>query len=235
MTRFRSFSLALALTFSIPWLILIVMPHAKMRALGPVPYDNDDPSKGEFPPAVPNIAKQGAKVYAREGCVQCHTQVIRPDYLGVDSWKKGWGDRQENNQTSPDFTRSTVPRDYLTEEYAMLGVQRNGPDLSNAGYRFGSAKEIHEHLYDPRADDWWSAMPSYRHLYELRKIRGQRSDHALDVMGRHAPAEGYEIVPTDEASALVGYIMSLRKDAELPNAETGDTADSTEAGAMSGT
>lgn len=216
MTRFRTFLLGLAATFFIPWLFLIVIPSAKMRAMEPVPYDVEDPAKGDYPPPTPNIAKQGARVFAREGCVQCHTQVIRPDYLGIDSWKQGWGSDQESKGLV--YTRPTRAMDYYGEDYAYIGIQRNGPDLANYGYRARSADWIHTHLYDPKEFNWWSTMPSFRHLYETRKIQGQRSDEALSLKGRHAPPEGYEVVPGPDAEALVGYLTTRMKDAELPSA-----------------
>jgi cytochrome c oxidase cbb3-type subunit 2 len=223
MTRFRTFFLGLAATFFFPWLILIVLPHAEMRALQPVAVDPEDATKGEYPPPVPNIAKQGEKIYAREGCAQCHTQVVRPTYLGIDSYKKGWG-REQENLGAPVLTRSTQPLDYYGESYAYLGVERSGPDLSNYGYRAPDAATLHAHLYSPKDFAWWSTMPSYRNFYEVRKIQGQPSEDALAVSGKHAPADGHEIVPTADARALVGYLMTLKKDADLPGAAAKDGA-----------
>ena len=57
-------------------------------------------------------------------------------------------------------------------------------------------------------------MPSFRHLYVKRKIRGQKSESALkDVDWEDEnDAQNYEIVPSERAKALVGYIMTLKKD-----------------------
>ena len=52
-------------------------------------------------------------------------------------------------------------------------------------------------------------MPPFRYLFIKRKITGQRAIDALDLTGPEAPEPGYEIVPTDEARALVGYLLSL--------------------------
>ncbi len=223
MTRFRTFFLGLAVTFFLPWLVLIVLPHARLRAMHPVALDPEDATKGEYPPPVPNIAKQGEKVYAREGCAQCHTQVVRPTYLGIDSYKRGWG-REQENLKAPSLTRTTQPLDYYGESYAYLGVERSGPDLSNYGYRAPDAAKLHAHLYDPKALYWWSTMPGYRHLYEVRKIQGEPSNEALPLTGKHAPAEGHEIVPTADARALVGYLMTLKKDADLPGGAAEETS-----------
>jgi cytochrome c oxidase cbb3-type subunit 2 len=72
-----------------------------------------------------------------------------------------------------------------------------------------SAAWHHLHLYAPRFINRESNMPSYRFLYEKRRISGQRSDDALKLTGDAAPPEGWEIVPTYEAKCLVAYLMSL--------------------------
>jgi len=94
MTNFRTFILGLAAAFGLPWLCLIVLPVMKYQQLTPVAYDKDkDGVEGFFPPAP--ISAQGQLIYVREGCNQCHTQMIRPSQLGLDGWYKGWGQDQE--------------------------------------------------------------------------------------------------------------------------------------------
>ena len=59
-------------------------------------------------------------------------------------------------------------------------------------------------------------MPSYRYLFDKRKISGQRSVDALDV-----PVEdGWEVVPKPEAKELVGYLLSLDRSHPLKEAKT---------------
>lgn len=67
----------------------------------------------------------------------------------------------------------------------------------------------HRHLYNPRSITYASTMPSFRFLYETRRITGERSADALQLTGEHAPPEGWEVVPTYDAKALVAYLMSL--------------------------
>ena len=52
-------------------------------------------------------------------------------------------------------------------------------------------------------------MPSYRFLYEKRRVTGDRSAEALRLSGPGAPPEGWEVVPTYDAKCLVAYLMSL--------------------------
>jgi cytochrome c oxidase cbb3-type subunit II len=213
MTNFRTFILGLAASFGLPWLCLIVLPAMQYEHVTPVAYDKDkDGVEGYFPPAP--ISGQGQLVYIREGCNQCHTQMIRPIQLGLDGWYKGWGQDQEGRPATP--VRPNVLRDYLSEKYALLGIQRVGPDLANFGWRAPDANALHVHLYAPRSVHDWSTMPSYKQLYKLQKIQGPESDRALKLPKHFAPPAGYEVVPTPEADRLVEYLFSLKKDYPVP-------------------
>ena len=194
----KNLLLGLVATFALPWLVVVVRPYGSMSRLSPVAYDEDagDQMKGTFPPVRMAGHARGQTIYFEQGCAQCHTQVIRPQYLGGDGdeFKKGWGTEQDS--FAPKRTRQTTPYDYLGETFAPIGHRRNGPDLANAGYRFASRTDVLAHLFDPRARNDWSTCPSQRHLFSERRIQGQPSDLAVQATGAHAPAEGYEIVPS---------------------------------------
>lgn len=213
MSQFRKFILLLGASFGLPWLCLIVVPAVKYQSLTQLAYDKErDGVEGLYPPAP--INRQGQLVYAREGCVQCHTQMIRPSQLALDGWRKGWGQDQEARPAVP--VRPNTLRDYLGEPYAFLGVHRNGPDLANYGWRAPDRATIHRMLYAPRSLHDWSNMPSFAHLYSKRLAQGPASAKALKLPAKHAPEAGYEIVPTAEAEALVDYLLSLKKDYPVP-------------------
>ena len=74
-----------------------------------------------------------------------------------------------------------------------------------------SATWHHRHLYSPRSINVDSNMPSYRFLYQTRRINDAPSDDALKFSGSEAPPEGWEIVPTYDAKCLVAYLISLNQ------------------------
>ena len=74
-----------------------------------------------------------------------------------------------------------------------------------------SAAWHHVHLYSPRSINLDSNMPSYRFLYQARRISDARSSDALQLTGSDAPPEGWEIVPTYDAKCLVAYMMALNQ------------------------
>ena len=184
--------LGLAGTFALPWLVLIVWPYASFAKLSPVAYDEDagDELKGFFPPARVASESRGQHVYFAQGCAQCHTQVIRPQYIGGDGdeFKKGWG--AEQGLFAPKRTRQTTPYDYLGEFFAAIGQRRNGPDLANAAFRFANRGEVLAHLSDPRARHEWSTCPSQRHLFSIVKTQGQTPPLAMFITGQTCTRAG---------------------------------------------
>jgi cytochrome c oxidase cbb3-type subunit 2 len=224
MNSFRYFFFGLFATFLLPWYFMVVRPYQFFSNLEPAAYDEekDGGKTGVFPAGKPGIVAAGREVYKNEGCVNCHTQAIRPDYNGQDVYKIAFG-KGPVNRDPMQLTRETLPHDFLGDDFALIGQVRNGPDLSNVGYRHTDAAWHHRHLFDPRSIHDWSSMPSFRHLYQRRLVQGQASEDAVMVVPGEDPGEWYEIVPTYEAVALVGYLMSLKleDEAQLPFAITG--------------
>jgi cytochrome c oxidase cbb3-type subunit 2 len=214
MTNLRKFVLGLAAAFGVPWLVLVIIPVLKAQKLAPEPYDKDrDGIEGVYPGT--GIYRQGQLVYLREGCVQCHTQMIRPSFLGMmDGWKKGWGSDQTAEPA--DAVRPSYMLDYLGEPVAPLGIQRNGPDLANLGYRAKDAADLYVQLYAPQAREERSIMPAFRHLFKVQRIQAGGSNDALELPRPFAPKKGYEVVPTEAARELAKYLLSLKKDAPIP-------------------
>ncbi|MCX6969424.1 MAG: cbb3-type cytochrome c oxidase subunit II [Verrucomicrobia bacterium] len=191
------------ITFASSWLGLVVYPFLALGHMQPAP---DEDTGGYFPPTTTGLAVAGQRVYAANGCIYCHSQQVRPAPLSTDI-AKGLGPRR------------TVARDYLRVQPAFLGTMRTGPDLTNIGVRQEEANWHHRHLYDPRSVTEWSIMPSFRFLYKLQLIQGQPSDDAVKgLTGPLAPPAGYEVVPTDDAKALVAYLLSLKRNYPLPEA-----------------
>jgi cytochrome c oxidase cbb3-type subunit 2 len=111
--------------------------------------------------------------------------------------------------------RRSVAADYLYDVPVQLGSLRAGPDLANIGARLPDAKIHLVHLYAPSAVTKNSAMPSYKFLFEVRKIGSTSSPDALNLPAEFAPAAGYEVVPKPEAKQLVAYLLGLRADVPL--------------------
>lgn len=90
----------------------------------------------------------GRNLYISEGCIECHTQAVRP--VGPDV---GLGP-------------VSVAGDYANETPALLGAARFGPDLMHfaSNVEFFDKVLVEASLRDPRALKPWSIMPSYSYL-----------------------------------------------------------------------
>ena len=184
--------------------MLLLIPYVSEATATPVKYSEKEKEEKEITlteyPSRETLrygsSSAGAKVYAAEGCAYCHTQMIRPSYAGTaDMWRENWGGRDKEG-----LSRQTRPEDYTGESFAFLGYQRLGQDLANVGHRITDREEMHRHLYDPKSFDVDSGMPAYKHLY------------------KKGPTGKME--PTSEANALVDYLLSRKKDARIPAADT---------------
>jgi cytochrome c oxidase cbb3-type subunit 2 len=96
-----------------------------------------------------------------------------------------------------------------------------------------SAAWHHRHLYSPRSVTPESIMPAYRFLYDKRPISGQPSAGALKLTGKDAPPEGWEIIPTYDASCLVAFLISSNQSHPLNEAKPGFAAQAAPAPASS--
>ncbi len=170
-----------------------------------------------YPIAQAGIAHQGAEVYRANGCAACHTQVVRPVQQSSDI-SRFWG------------LRRSVAEDYVFETPVMIGSTQVGPDLANVGRRLVfdtndmNLDGVYLRLYDPelvagksggKSTGHSTVMPSYRFLFKKQKIGFHPSRETLHLPDQDAPPSGYEIVPTDEAKALVYYLINLKQDGYL--------------------
>lgn len=219
MSKLRNLIILFSLTILVPWVVLLVMPLLQNKAIKPMLLENDAYGvSAKYYPAH-EVFAAGAEIYQSEGCAYCHTQVIRDPRAGDDIYKLGWGKVQSGAVDKAEETplaRVSLPHDYVGEKYAPIGIERTGPDLSNVGYRRSDPAWHHMHLYNPKSVTTWSTMPSMKHLYRLREIKGQPSQNALPFTGRHKVKEGYEVVPTKKAEILVKYLLSLKRGSDAP-------------------
>jgi len=195
----RPLFITIALLFFTGWIGFVAYSYLQLGRLAP-----QSDSDGSLPPFQSGSAIRGAKVYAAEGCMTCHSQQVRQTSVTRSDIDRNWG------------KRPSVARDYLREQVAFLGASRIGPDLSNVGVRATDSAWYYRHLYEPATEVPGSTMPAYRYLFKMQKIQGQPSEEAVALRGPHAPREGYEVVPTEEAKDLVAYLLSRKQDYSLP-------------------
>lgn len=198
--------LGIFLSLALSWLSLIYSNQANADLGGLQPYE-DQITGSDVPTLMPGLARQGEQVYQDLGCVSCHTQQVRREGYGADV-ERGWGKRQ------------SVARDYISQRRIFLGSSRIGPDLRNVGDRLPSAEWHHQHLYNPQINTPGSIMPAHTFLYEVRPIVGEAAPDRVGLTGSNAPPEGFEVVPSSRANALVAYLLNLKTTYDLPEAQS---------------
>src|SRR6266513_433602 len=112
-------------TFAFSWVGLTVIPNWQIGHLDP---QMEEDGSDAYPQPQSGMVQWGARVYAANGCVYCHSEQVRADYAGADIERK-WGDRR------------SAPRDYIFERPVFLGKMRMGQDLANIGARAPKEEE----------------------------------------------------------------------------------------------
>ena len=112
-------------TFAFSWIGLTVIPTWQIGHLNP---ESDEEGTDIYPRPQSGMFARGEHVYAANGCVYCHSQQVRADYIADDIERK-WGNRR------------SAPRDYIFERPVFLGKMRMGQDLANIGARAPAPEE----------------------------------------------------------------------------------------------
>jgi cytochrome c oxidase cbb3-type subunit I/II len=89
---------------------------------------------------------QGRDIYIREGCVNCHSQMIRPF-------------RSETER----YGEYSKAGEFVYDHPFLWGSKRTGPDLQREGGKYSNAWH-YNHLFDPQTMSPGSIMPPYEWL-----------------------------------------------------------------------
>ncbi len=88
----------------------------------------------------------GRDIYIREGCYNCHSQLVRPF-------------RYETER----YGEYSKAGEYVYDHPFQWGSKRTGPDLHRVGGKYPSLWHV-RHMKDPRSTTPGSVMPRYPHL-----------------------------------------------------------------------
>ncbi len=166
---------------------------------------------------------EGRDVYLKEGCYNCHSQMIRP--FRHETLR--YGDLSTLNDSKFDHP-------------FQWGSKRTGPDLSRLGGKYPNLWH-YQHMLDPRSVSTGSNMPNYDHLAKASidwsntesKLRAMRAvgvpytpqqvqsavadakSQAAEVTADLAQ-NGAKVSPDSELVALIAYLQRLGKNAPPP-------------------
>jgi len=179
-------------------LVILALSFGTLVELTPLFFlkETNEPIAGLEP--LDAVELEGRDIYIREGCYNCHSQMIRP--LRAETERYG---------------HYSVAGEFVYDHPFLWGSKRTGPDLARVGERYSD--EWHRaHMYNPRDVVPESNMPAYPWLFEnelnsegvsakmraLRLVGVPYSDQDID--GAAAAVEG-----KTEIDALVAYLQQL--------------------------
>lgn len=179
----------IALVISIGGLVEIVPLYAHQAIV--------EPSPGIKPYAA--LALEGRDVYVREGCYNCHSQMVRP--LPAETERYG---------------HYSLAGEAVYDHPFQFGSKRTGPDLARVGGRY--TDEWHRvHLTAPRDVVPESNMPGFPWLAQntldgSMTVRKMQALHAIGVpysdedIAQAATAVGGHT----EMDAMIAYLQILK-------------------------
>ena len=179
-------------------LILLVLLVGGLVEIVPLFFQKSttQPIEGLKPYTALQVA--GRDVYIREGCYNCHSQMIRPF-------------RAETLRYGP----YSVAGEFVYDHPFQWGSKRTGPDLARVGGRYSD--EWHRiHLNNPRDVVPESNMPAYpwlgsntvdhttiaAHMTGLRKLGAPYSDEDIAKAAE-------EVKGKTELAAVIAYLQGL--------------------------
>ena len=162
---------------------------------------------------------QGRDLYIREGCVSCHSQMIRPF-------------RSETER----YGEYSKAGEFVYDHPHLWGSKRTGPDLQREGGKYGNAWHFN-HMLDPQTMSPGSIMPPYEWLITqtldttttISKINAMRTlgvpyeegyehkaNRDLDKQAKSIAADlkqnNIKVKDDKEIIALIAYLQRLGMD-----------------------
>jgi cytochrome c oxidase cbb3-type subunit I/II len=134
---------------------------------------------------------QGRDLYIREGCVSCHSQMIRPF-------------RSETER----YGEYSKAGEFVYDHPFLWGSKRTGPDLHRQGGKYSNAWQFN-HMMDPTTMSPGSMMPPYPWLIDqtLDTSTTVAKINAMRTLG--VPyAEGYELKANADLKAQADAIVA---------------------------
>ena len=178
--------------------IVVVVSLGGLVEILPLIFQDQVRTPAEGIKPYPALQLAGRDVYVREGCYNCHSQMIRPF-------------RSETERYGP----FSVAGESVYDRPFQWGSKRTGPDLARVGGRYSDEWHV-IHLINPRDVVPESNMPGYPWLAEAT-VDGelvQRKMSVLQTLGdpytdAEIDAAAAAVNGKTEMEALVAYLQGL--------------------------
>jgi cytochrome c oxidase cbb3-type subunit I/II len=126
---------------------------------------------------------EGRDLYIREGCVGCHSQMVRPFRSEVER-----------------YGEYAKAGEFVYDRPFLWGSKRTGPDLLRVGGKYSDNWHFN-HMYDPQSTSSGSIMPSYQWLIK-NKLDKSNTEDKLKTMASLGVPYSDEDIENAQASML---------------------------------
>jgi cytochrome c oxidase cbb3-type subunit I/II len=128
---------------------------------------------------------EGRDLYIREGCVGCHSQMVRPF-------------RSEVERYGP----QSKAGEFVYDHPFLWGSKRTGPDLLRVGGKYNDNWHFN-HMWDPQSTSAGSIMPGYKWLFDNKALDISDIEKKMKTMRElGVPYTDYEIAHAREIIAV---------------------------------
>ena len=107
---------------------------------------------------------EGRDLYIREGCVGCHSQMIRPFRSEVER-----------------YGEYSKAGEYVYQHPFLWGSKRTGPDLHREGGKYNDNWHFN-HMWNPQSTSPGSIMPGYKWLYDNEPMDYSLTEKKMEAM-----------------------------------------------------
>lgn len=187
--------------------------------------DSNVPSIASVKPYTP-LELEGRDIYIREGCYNCHSQMIRPF-------------RSETER----YGEYSKAGEFVYDHPFQWGSKRTGPDLHRIGAKYSDSWH-YNHMLDPAAMSPGTIMPSYPWLFDSelnteltpKKIRAMQTlgvpypegydqiavedlNYQAESIAKNLEKDGLQVLPNSEIIALIAYLQRLGTDIKVKDGQ----------------
>lgn len=175
--------------------LIVILIGGMIEMMPTFTISSNVPTIASVKPYTP-LELQGRDIYIREGCVSCHSQMVRPF-------------RSETER----YGEYSKAGEFVYDHPFLWGSKRTGPDLHRLGGKYSDAWHFN-HMVDPTTMSPGSIMPPYPWLIE-QKLDTTNTASKINAMRKlGVPYEsGYEALANAELDKQAQSVAaSLEKD-----------------------
>ncbi len=201
--------------------LIVILIGGMVEMMPTFMISSNVPTIASVKPYTP-LELQGRDIYIREGCMGCHSQMVRPF-------------RSETTR----YGEYSKAGEYVYDHPFLWGSKRTGPDLQRLGQKYPN-KWHYDHMLDPTITSPGSIMPAYPWLInqDLDKSTTPAKIRAMQTLGVPYPAgfdqesiahlenqaneiaedlkgNQIEVSPEKEIIAMIAYLQRLGVDIKV--------------------